>query len=681
MFKGWCGARVVGVSLLAALLAACEPSNGGLSRVDELPGAGSPEGGEGLISPRGSVAATVTLTDGRLQYDVFRHGTPVLQGGSLGLVTDAADLASGLEWAAAPSPVRRRAEGYALTAGRQSFVQSEATERSYYVRPAGGGPLMEIQLRTWDEGVAFRYRVEGDGVQEVISEASSFPVAIPSDGGLQVAQRQTPEAPKSQDMYLARGDRFPAIGTHAPTSAGWGYPLLLRNEDAEGKPQWLLLSETLGEARWPHTHLAAEVAVREQGLVRAAVYRVAFPLDSDNGPGPGAPRQEGVWYSPWRWVAMGDDLAQIYSTTAETDLAEPSQIFDTSWIVPGTGPFDYIKEDGLTTLPRLRQYMDVAKELGWSYILVDSDWELMTDENGVPMILLGGDRGLLSTLVREAAERDLGLFVWYNQNRFATAATTRRIFSMLADVGAVGVKIDKWESDKQDSIQRRRDLLAVAAEHRIMVSLHNVTVPRGLQRTWPHLVGYEGGVSSQVYRGSGASADQVPELNVIQALVRGTLGTFDFGGILFAEPNPDRNPRRTTPAHELGLMVTYQAGFRTMSDDEVGYSGLPAPVRDFLGTVPAAWDESRLLTGEMTRYAVIARRSGPDWYIGGINGETAFISPLTDVTDPEYRPPVGVSRDITLDLTTLGCENAELTLYSDTLPPGRDGQAITVMTQ
>jgi alpha-glucosidase len=32
--------------------------------------------------------------------------------------------------------------------------------------------------------------------------------------------------------------------------------------------------------------------------------------------------------------------------------------------------------------------------------------------------------------------------------------------------------------------------------------------------------------------------------------------------------------------------------------------------------VPAAWDETRVIDGEIARYASIARRSGEEWYVG-----------------------------------------------------------------
>jgi alpha-glucosidase len=45
----------------------------------------------------------------------------------------------------------------------------------------------------------------------------------------------------------------------------------------------------------------------------------------------------------------------------------------------------------------------------------------------------------------------------------------------------------------------------------------------------------------------------------------------------------------------------------------------------FIKAVPADWEESRVLLGEVGKLAVIARkdRGSPDWYIGGVTDETA----------------------------------------------------------
>ena len=42
---------------------------------------------------------------------------------------------------------------------------------------------------------------------------------------------------------------------------------------------------------------------------------------------------------------------------------------------------------------------------------------------------------------------------------------------------------------------------------------------------------------------------------------------------------------------------------------------------DFLKQLPTTWDETRFIDGYPTKFAVLARRTGQDWYVAGLNGE------------------------------------------------------------
>jgi hypothetical protein len=46
----------------------------------------------------------------------------------------------------------------------------------------------------------------------------------------------------------------------------------------------------------------------------------------------------------------------------------------------------------------------------------------------------------------------------------------------------------------------------------------------------------------------------------------------------------------------------------------------PEEVKQFLGKLPAAWDETKLIAGYPGQNVVLARRSGNTWYVAGING-------------------------------------------------------------
>jgi hypothetical protein len=44
-------------------------------------------------------------------------------------------------------------------------------------------------------------------------------------------------------------------------------------------------------------------------------------------------------------------------------------------------------------------------------------------------------------------------------------------------------------------------------------------------------------------------------------------------------------------------------------------------VQQFLGQLPAVWDDTRFVSGYPGESVVLARRSGKTWYVAGINGK------------------------------------------------------------
>jgi hypothetical protein len=93
----------------------------------------------------------------------------------------------------------------------------------------------------------------------------------------------------------------------------------------------------------------------------------------------------------------------------------------------------------------------------------------------------------------------------------------------------------------------------------------------------------------------------------------------DFTPMAFSEiPNIKR---RTTNGFELALSVLFWSGIQHYAEIPEGMAKVPSEVKDFLRTLPSAWEETRLIDGYPGKFVVLARRSGNNWYIGGINGE------------------------------------------------------------
>ncbi|MPM90598.1 Retaining alpha-galactosidase [bioreactor metagenome] len=65
----------------------------------------------------------------------------------------------------------------------------------------------------------------------------------------------------------------------------------------------------------------------------------------------------------------------------------------------------------------------------------------------------------------------------------------------------------------------------------------------------------------------------------------------------------------------------------------------------FIAAIPTVWDETVPLGGRVGEHLTLARRSGNDWYIGGITGWE--------------------SRDMEVDLSFLPAGQYEMTLFRD----------------
>jgi hypothetical protein len=81
-----------------------------------------------------------------------------------------------------------------------------------------------------------------------------------------------------------------------------------------------------------------------------------------------------------------------------------------------------------------------------------------------------------------------------------------------------------------------------------------------------------------------------------------------------------QHPHITSHAHELALTVLFESGLQHLADRPESFLAQPKEVQQFLSELPAAWDDTRLVTGVPGEYAVIARRKGNTWYVAGING-------------------------------------------------------------
>lgn len=187
------------------------------------------------------------------------------------------------------------------------------------------------------------------------------------------------------------------------------------------------------------------------------------------------------------------------------------------------------------------------------------------------------------------------------------------------EIGARGIKVDFFHSDKQDRIQQYIGILKDAEDFQLMVNFHGCTLPRGWSRTYPHLMSMESVKGAECYGFDKNYPERAPWYNTILPFTRNVVGPMDYTPVTFSD---DNYPHITSHAYELALSVVYESGWVHFADGVEGYRKMPEAVIGFLKTVPVVWDEIEFLSGYPGKFVVLARQSNGDWYIGGINGET-----------------------------------------------------------
>ena len=559
-----------------------------------------------VTSPDGRTTLVLTrLADGRLTWRALRGRTTVIADSPLGVERADQTFVDHLAFveASKTTPVD---ETYETPYGKRTTHVVRGRERTVsFTNPAGR--QLDVLLHAADDGVAFRYRFpDTDTIAKTVTrELTGFAVPAGSTAWIAPQQPVSQYGPAYEDLY-----REMPSGTSSPRPDGWAFPALFQTP---GGP-WVLLSESGMDGNYCGSHLAQAAP--------GGVYQIRFP-DPAEGRGVGAaqPRAALPWTLPWRVAIIGDTAGQILESDLIDDLATPTRLTDLSWIHPGRAAWSWWSDsDSPKSAARLNAFTDLAADMTWEYNLVDANWTLMT-------------QGTINDVVSHALDRHVKLLLWYNsggphntvteapRDRMTDRTTRRYEMDRLHDWGVVaGIKVDFWQSDKQDRLQQYRALLEDAADYHLLVDFHGSTIPRGWEREFPHLVGMEAVAGAEQYKARPDYPAQAAWQNTVLPFTRNAIGTMDFTPVTFSDA---RYPHLTTDAHELALSVIFETGIQHFADRVAAYEGLPDAPRTFLQHVPVVWNETRAIEAGPGQFVTIARRAGAAWYVGGIAANTA----------------------------------------------------------
>ncbi len=550
-----------------------------------------------LASPNGRI--TLRIADDAGSFSITRLGEAVIAASPLGLDLDGQPPLGALTLESRQDSREDRVIPLVAT--------KAATARDHYLgttlafREAGGGRRLFIDARAYDDGVAFRYRLEGPAPVRVRNERTAFVPA--GDPSCLVTPVEGAHELPFERLKISQ----------LKTDAGYDVPVVCATPSGR-------------------THYAITQAHLE-GYTGASLWRDGAALRVRLS---GVPKRDGPAYvstggltTAWRAVMMADRAGQLIESQLVGNLNPPPR-GDFSWVKAGktswdwwSGPLEGVKPD----LAAYKRFIDFAAESGFPYHLLDAGWAFGTGPCCDPLpttdITRAADGIDMPALVRYAGDKGVGLLLWVHWEHLAPRMD--EVLDTYARWGIKGIKVDFMNRDDQDMVAFYQRLAEATARRHLLLDLHGAYVPAGLQRTYPNFITQEGVLGAEWNK---MDRRITPRHNLMLPYTRMLTGPMDYtpGGFRNATPR-DFEVRasmpltQTTRGQALAMYVVYDSPLQMVSDDPSNYRGETG--FDFLRRVPAAWDETRFLAGEPGEDIVLARRSGKTWYIGAMTADQA----------------------------------------------------------
>ena len=563
-------------------------------------------------SPDSLLSVTIQCNEaGEPYYVADYNGKRMVEASPLGLRTNNGDYSQSLKLTG--NKGSQISKSYQQDRIKASNISYNANEQ-VCTFTNNDGLTMDVIFRVSNNDIAFCYALpheNGRSSVTVLDEKTGF--AFPQ----QTTTFLTPQSdamigwkrtkPSYEEEYVADAPMT------APSKYGHGYtfPGLFRI----GDDGWVLVTETGVDSRYCGSRL---------GEYENGVFPLAFPMaEENNGNGSVAPAFALPGKTPWRTLTIGETLQPIVETTIPWDVVEPLYTTDNNYQM-GKGTWSWIlwQDDSINYEDQVK-YIDLAKAMGFKYVLMDNWW----DEN------IGYER--MEQLIKYAQSQGVDVFLWYSSsgywndivqgptNKMDNSIIRKREMKWLQSQGVKGIKVDFFGGDKQETMRLYEDILNEANDHDLMVIFHGCTLPRGWERMYPNFVGSEAVLASENMIFDQHHCDVEAFNATLHPFIRNSVACMEYGGSFMNKRlnrgNDGGTHRRTSDIFQLATAVLYQNPVQNFALAPNNLTDTPQICLDFLSDVPTTWDEVRYIDGYPGKYAVIARRSGNEWYVAGIN--------------------------------------------------------------
>lgn len=537
-----------------------------------------------------------TSNDGHLLWEVNYDNKPVILRSELGITSYTANLT--IKEIISTSKDTTWLPIY----GERSKVRDFYNGKTLRLTVPDNRNVLALEIRAYNEGLAFRYffeeHPEGGTYLSIPRENTSF--TLPQNTLAWYTERaQTPYSLLPLNNWKNESER----------------PLTLQLEN--GLYACISEAEMVNYARTKF-----KLSDQKENTILCSQYDVVDAITP--------------FATPWRLVMIADQPGKLLENNdIFLNLNKPCELDETWWIRPGK----VLREVTLSTEGG-KKAVDFAVKRNLQYIHFDAGWygheyEAMSDATKVDVDPRRNPKKDLDLkeVINYAKKNNIGVILYVNQR--ALEKQLDEILPLYKEWGVAGIKFGfvqvgshRWTTWLHDAIRK-------CAKYQLMIDIHDEYRPTGFSRTYPNLMTQEG------IRGN----EEMPDAthNTILPFTRFVAGAADYTICYYKQDfleEKDKSSGRvikTTSAHQLALAAIYYSPLQYMYWYDAPSDSRDEPELAFFDAIPTVWDDTKVIGGTPGEYAIVARKSGEEWFVGAItnNNSRKINIPLSFIGNGE----------------------------------------------
>ena len=567
-----------------------------------------------VSSPNGSLELKISMRD-TLSYQIFADGEALSEISPIAMIVER----NGRRITLGENPAVEKCSRNSISQKIPMHLgENDQIDDTYNEMILDLGSLYSLHCRAYDEGVAYRIESKISGSITIRNEIAEF--NFKDNPQVWLAYDEDKRTMSQWELPYKR-----ELSVKSVKTGDYGInPCFFRNNkknigitviesDLENYPGMYLLKKEAGNklvGKWAEypKKIKNDSKYDSQAVLERYDYIALTP---------------GVRTYPWRGFIISRDDSELMNNDLIYKLAKPQVERDFSWISAGRTAFEWLHDGELEgdlgfiygpfgdgrphTLEFYKYYVDFAAEMGFEWMTCDAGW---------------GEE-YIKELCTYAKSKNIKIMVW---SYFNFLLVDEPMLARFKEWGISGVKADFMSRDDQVASGWIPTMAERCAKYQLMLLLHGCPKPVAWHRTYPNIISYEAVTGEESNKWNDNCN---PLYHTVIPFLR------MLGGAMDMTPGSLRNKTRKgwtwkgtgapwslgTRAHQMAQYVVYHQTLGFVSDAPTEYRKFPE-IMEFLKHVPTIWNETKPLQGKIGEFAVMARRSDKEWYVGGLSNWT-----------------------------------------------------------